>query len=1115
MIEDFIPIYPSPTDPHIQKIISSKMEFADLEPSVIDPVPKPGDLYNHQKMFVRLMRLNDRMLNIQETGTGKSCAFIAACEFFKKTGLYRTAYIFEKGSTTSAEMKNQIVKKCTKNVYDLDTYENQSVKSYKIQVNRNVNKWYSIRTYRAFASHLETLDDKKIIDMYSKCIFIFDEVHNLVNIGKDNFTTQSDMINVYKQFKRLFVLAKQTKIALITATPMIKEATDLAVILNLLLPEDRQLPPNYKHYNLLNLNMWEPYLRGLVTYIRSSEFGARPVYNGNIFNYVHKALLPDDTSKVKFDLTKVDSNRMPPYKTVEIPSSTRIYEVEMGDLQFDIYKNTFVRVQTFQHENAFQTKLIDKAMFVFPNDTDYSSYLDGENYQFLSNPNFRNWKHKGEHKNFGSWLYNNGDLSNIYRVSAKLARLLDIELKSQGCSFIYTGRVEGIGGNVIMALFKLFGYELYSKNSDMHTKKKRIAFLTSSTENEHEEILKIFNSDANIDGEYIKIIIGSPVARDGINLFHCLRCHILTPQWTPSGMIQAVNRVLRAVSHQAIVKRRMLGKNLSILSEANKKDLATVNVDIYKYAAVYPSGEKLYKDGKEEYPVDNIIYLSAEQKDIEIKTIMRYLKQCSVDCWINRNRNIRLLEENNTPDCDFQDCKYECFEVKRYLGFVDNSTYNILYYDEITDLISEEIIKLISVYGYLTVPQIISMFKEYDKYFIYFALNKIIESKTKITNSFGFQSFVTSDGYSVYIQFDYPTIKNFETSNKVIEDLYVYESMLIGIEYNSFIELFLNSQDTDVDKLDNQIRMLFTALYTDINDYYMHAEDPDYVAVPKHTYAYLDSLYPIQLIQNVERFTHGAAKKYLTAFIKSKYPAYYYEFDGEFMQEIFQTDAFKKYIGDKLYYDITTDNDYKENIEVHMFVSRLVANTTSYSTVSSYENKESKMRIRVNKNYATYWKTANEVEQKIFSYLIRIQDKRLEITDESTGVSLYGTVLTDNIFRIIDKRTEAETDDKRKKHRGRSCLSKKFEELFEIISLEGYEVETVNKLSNKELDQFMKKMKFDISQIEKFKIDKQYIYDLYTKLTQDGHTSKNDKKIELCNIIQDLFEKSNKMYINQ
>ena len=119
-LEDFIPTYPEQDDPDLQYKIGVKKEFLDVSALTSEGLykPKPGELYMHQKAFKRYMMDQDRILNIQSVGTGKTCAMITIAEQFKNDPNFNgKVYIILRGPSLQQEIKKQIACDCTDKTY--------------------------------------------------------------------------------------------------------------------------------------------------------------------------------------------------------------------------------------------------------------------------------------------------------------------------------------------------------------------------------------------------------------------------------------------------------------------------------------------------------------------------------------------------------------------------------------------------------------------------------------------------------------------------------------------------------------------------------------------------------------------------------------------------------------------------------------------------------------------------------------------------------------------------------------------------------------------------------------------------------------------------------------
>jgi hypothetical protein len=154
-------------------------------------------------------------------------------------------------------------------------------------------------------------------------------------------------------------------------------------------------------------------------------------------------------------------------------------------------------------------------------------------------------------------------------------------------------------------ILESYGYEKYSESGSVFISKEKTKVSICATEvetkevrknfpkklrygligNDNDSLLELFNSPENKNGEYIKIIIGTPSSRDGINLYNVRRGYLVGPTWTPSGIHQALSRFLRSTSHEDLIKDEQLeilvtGSHLVF----NKEKNSFVKVENYSNA---------------------------------------------------------------------------------------------------------------------------------------------------------------------------------------------------------------------------------------------------------------------------------------------------------------------------------------------------------------------------------------------------------------------------------------------------------------------------------------------------------------------------------------------------
>ena len=249
----------------------------------------PVSAYNHQKILATYMNIYttyDRVLLLQKMGSGKSLASISCIEIIRsENSSIKGALVLAPGETLLDNFKEEIVFKATFGKYIKD-YRTEKEKVHRI--NKELSKFYEFDTFQKFAKKLKNYTDDQIIQLYSNKIIVIDEVHNIrtkqikaLELFSDDVRSKLrktdprltsaeikeeikkqwselkkpeniDMMNtyvesaksliVYEQIYRFLHLIKNSKIILMSATPMKDKLQEISDIMNLILPTDRILP---------------------------------------------------------------------------------------------------------------------------------------------------------------------------------------------------------------------------------------------------------------------------------------------------------------------------------------------------------------------------------------------------------------------------------------------------------------------------------------------------------------------------------------------------------------------------------------------------------------------------------------------------------------------------------------------------------------------------------------------------------------------------------------------------------------------------------------------------------------------------------------------------------
>ena len=206
-----------------------------------------------------------------------------------------------------------------------------------------------------------------------------------------------------------------------------------------------------------------------------------------------------------------------------------------------------------------------------------------------------------------------------------------------------------------MVWLKIFGFCSYDKPE----KKKQYTEIHGDIDDKmREKNRKLFNEDKNIHGDYIKIMLLSQAATEGISLMNVRQVHILEPYWQEVRMKQVVGRAIRDCSHKLL----------------DKKDR---HVDVFRYKTTIPNKTSM----------DELIYYVSMKKDGLNSQFLEAIQESAIDCVLNNKNNdsgkcfsfdLKSQIENVGP-AYFQDITLDIFNNKglNYDNIVDIKCYKV------------------------------------------------------------------------------------------------------------------------------------------------------------------------------------------------------------------------------------------------------------------------------------------------------------------------------------------------------------------------------------------------------------------------------------------------------
>ena len=791
-------------------------EIKEYRDSICGGKIKP---YSHQSFLANFISPNTPytgLLLFHGVGTGKTASAINIAENFKSMiKKYNTKiHVLVPGPLLKENWKDEIVKftgaSYFKDLINKLGYidEQEEAKAKKDALKESLF-YYKIMTHRSFYKKVlgEKIKDQRDDINIKKKYRITDkgEIERDISVDKieslDNTLLIVDEIHGFTgnehgdALKKIIEKSKNLRLILLSGTPMKNLGDDIVEIINYLRPKNDKMRrdkifTSNKDYNLEFKPGGEEYLKkmcsGYVSYYR----GANPYLFAKRNNQgeVPPQLIFTKCIRCNMEEFQKKSYYLLKDKTDDPleRSTSSIANFVLPILSKD--KQSIIGTSGENGINAVISNL----------KTDKTLYLQKLNQLFFKN----------KIKNIDEIIYESKNTSNITGLILKKENIkifstkfseafnnIDDKIdgkKGTGTIFVYSNLVK-VGVEIFQEILLQNGYLEFKENQDyilnndtidyktgikykdFDTDKMKRQFMpatfiriTGKAEDdddlpeEKKYILdNYFNNLDNVDGKYLKIILGSKVMTEGITLENTSEVHVLDVYYNLGKVEQVIGRAVRQCKHYKIT------------SEDNQFP----EVKIYKY---------VIKLDNNQLSSDENLYRKAELKYLLIKKVERYLKEIAIDCPINYNGNVfknEVTEYKNCviPNaknvnkkqkwcpigCDFMNCDYVC----------ENKKLNLEYYDK-----NSKIYKKISKENL-----------DYDTFIDDLAKNEISETKQKIIDLYKLKYVYTLREILNEIKKKYTG-----EQKELFEDIFVYKALddLVPVTKNDYI----NYNDTIYDK---------------------------------------------------------------------------------------------------------------------------------------------------------------------------------------------------------------------------------------------------------------------------------------------------------------------------
>ena len=512
-----------------------------------------------QQLFLRdyfKSRLSGKGLLIYHMiGAGKTCTVISIAETFIK----KMNVIVVLPASLIGNFRDELRSKCGGDNYISNTDREMlktipsTSKAFKKIISKSdelIDKEYTIYSYHKF---VELCKDKKI--KLNNSLLIIDEIQNMISEDGTFYKTLKQTIDKSDE---------KTRIILLSATPMFNKPEEIALTLNLLklkkdIPIGNDFNTNFiqtvetkdgLEYKLINSDLLKSYLPNIISFYRGAE--------------------PKSFPRTIFKIVKCN----------------------MEPFQYNSYRTIL--------DSEEYGNFIGKDILKLP-----TNFLLGP--RLISNIAFPN-KKTGE-KGLVSFSGSKLSKKNIVNYSKKFYKIYNKISKSTGPTFVYSNFKENGGIRSFIPYLEYNGYVNYRTHG---AGIKRYA-IWSGDEPQHikEEIKHIFNNASNMNGNNIKILIGSPSIKEGVSLLRVQQVHIMEPYWNMSRILQIIGRAVRFCSHKDMILDRR-------------------EVEVYMYLSTH----------KGEVTTDQYIWENAKKKHLIISQFEKVLKEMAIDCNLFYNRNV-------------------------------------------------------------------------------------------------------------------------------------------------------------------------------------------------------------------------------------------------------------------------------------------------------------------------------------------------------------------------------------------------------------------------------------------------------------------------------------------
>ena len=517
---------------------------------------------------------------------------------------------------------------------------------------------------RDFLEKVKSADSNKI------SIFIIDEAHRFINNVYNNISSKQGKRAqvIYDYIQQEKKENQNTRVLLLSATPVINVPFEFALIYNLLrpgiFPSSEALfeqlfisSSNFASLNENTKNMFQRRILGLTSYYIGAtpdKFAQKIVhyiniqmetYHEEIYNYFEEIEELKEKQLMKMNHGKV-GDKISTYSTYTRQACNFVFPIISDNINGEKRpRPSMFKIKETDAVIIDEGKDIVKKKELIKSQAEILKYIESIQTFVTSFINYLKDALREDEQNkhtldddvkichdkydmsFTKFLESSEKKSSLfkkmYACSPKYMKIIFNIIKTKGIVMIYSNYVRLEGLELLKVYLSFFSFvdiehdKEFNKNEESKVKLKKDGLrwceFHGGIERNIRKINKdIFNKSENKYGKYCKIIMISPAGTEGISLSNVRQVHILEPYWNEVRIEQVIGRAVRFCQHKDL-------------------PLEERKVDIFRYKMVRKNGEITSDERLEDI---------SRKKNNLLLSFVEAVKESAVDCELFKTHNM-------------------------------------------------------------------------------------------------------------------------------------------------------------------------------------------------------------------------------------------------------------------------------------------------------------------------------------------------------------------------------------------------------------------------------------------------------------------------------------------